>query len=338
MVGYIPRLDTFRAIAALSVIYGHFFGSLMPNWLPALNPSGIGVRFFFALSGFLITGVLLTEAMSPAAAVLKRFYIRRAARIFPLYYLTLLIGVTFNVPDYRGSIAWTATYLSNIYLLYVEGAKLGYAGHFWTLAVEEQFYLIWPALLLFFRSQIWWIALSLIAASILHKYLTYPAGYPIASVSPLACADALCIGALVAIAGQRIGFADTERLLRWALPLSAPATLMSCLYHEPTSLAFSTAAETLFFAWLIAGAARDGPHGNSWGGTWLPAIGVVSYGIYVYHFLVLGLIRITAVPDPTWSSRILATTITFGLAWLSWQYFEEPVRRRGRTLADSHER
>jgi len=146
---YYTRLDGIRAIAVILVIFSH--------WLPAnhfLNtlPNGVlGVHIFFVLSGFLISEILLNQRNNPLGnlKVLKQFYIRRTLRIFPIYYLTLLALFVFpRTPAFfKEDIIWFATYTGNIYF-YLSG-KFGFAAHLWTLACEEQFYLIWPFLLLF---------------------------------------------------------------------------------------------------------------------------------------------------------------------------------------------
>ena len=114
---YMPQLDALRAIAVGLVVVYHF-------WRPArqsLHFGSIGVRIFFVLSGFLITGILLEARReldagrtSPGAAV-RRFYLRRVLRIFPVYYLVLAIAWAGNVVGAREGIAWHAAYLSNLY-------------------------------------------------------------------------------------------------------------------------------------------------------------------------------------------------------------------------------
>jgi len=155
---HITALDGVRGIAILSVMLHHFFGSqdkssTLERYLINLSEVGwVGVDLFFALSGFLITGILLDKGRT--LQELKRFYIRRTLRIFPLYYLSLGI-VFFLLPylvqvsyDYSGRTQWWYwTYLTNI-LFVLPGDTLYPVPHFWSLAVEEQFYLIWPLLLL----------------------------------------------------------------------------------------------------------------------------------------------------------------------------------------------
>ena len=319
----IPRLDTFRAIAALAVMWGHYANPLLPDWLaPLTATASAGVQFFFVLSGFLITALLIENGDEAPATKLRGFYVRRAYRIFPLYYFALVIGLLLAIPDFRETVLWTATYLTNFYMIYADNPKLGFAGHFWTLAVEEQFYLVWPTLLIFLRRAIWPIGIGLVLASVVFKQVQFGAGgYPVASMSPLACADALCIGALSALACKTWDVDRTEVALRWLLPLSSPAALAFVAYQSPDALVFTGAGAFFFFAWLIVFAVKDGPNGNSWGGRWLPALGLISYGIYVYHFMLLGLLHMSGLPD-FWLTRTLTAVATIGAAWVSWRYLE----------------
>ena len=141
---YRPQLDGLRAVAVLAVAWSHWerpyqFGI----------PFGAGVHLFYVLSGFLITGILLeVRQQHQRGAALRTFYIRRALRIFPAFYLTLAFAWWAEVPPLRETLAWHATYLSNAQIVLTETWP-GAISHFWSLAVEEQFYLLWPWLIVF---------------------------------------------------------------------------------------------------------------------------------------------------------------------------------------------
>ena len=147
---YVPEFDTLRAFAALAVMMSHFTEDI--NFL--LSRLGwLGVILFFCLSGYVITGILLRcrdlQGSQSIWATLSRFYIRRALRIFPLYYFAIFLFL-FILPSIRSNLLWFLLYAVNI------GKVFGYSGtqgfvplnHFWTLAVEEQFYIIWPFVIL----------------------------------------------------------------------------------------------------------------------------------------------------------------------------------------------
>ncbi len=147
-----PQLDGLRALAVIAVLWSH---SVPDAYVYFLNThvGYAGVQLFFVLSGFLISGILL-DISKPGSSNqekrfgLRQFYIRRFLRIFPLYYMVLLLAVLFNVPPLHDSWPWHAAYLSNFYYWGV-GSVQGYGVHFWSLSVEEQFYLLWPIIILF---------------------------------------------------------------------------------------------------------------------------------------------------------------------------------------------
>ena len=152
---YMPQLDGIRALAVSLVLIQHWGGGHLS--FSGIPIGGFGVGMFLVLSGFLITGILLQyRAVHNGTTYfnLRQFWIRRILRIFPLFYATLVVGCFFQVPgviDYR---KWQAAYLTNV-LIFVNGEmeSLHYSVHFWTLAVEEQFYLLWPIVVFFLPSR-----------------------------------------------------------------------------------------------------------------------------------------------------------------------------------------
>jgi peptidoglycan/LPS O-acetylase OafA/YrhL len=145
------QLDGLRGLAVIAVVAHHYAEHF---W----HSSGGGpvalaaVRLFFVLSGFLITGILLRSkeeidrGRQTMAGALRIFYLRRALRIFPLYYLTIAIGVAANLPPAREILPWLCAYLVNVRVERT-GEWVEVFSHFWTLSVEEQFYLFWPLLI-----------------------------------------------------------------------------------------------------------------------------------------------------------------------------------------------
>ena len=148
-----PALDGLRGVAILLVVFYHFFdftNYFFWGWL--------GVDLFFVLSGFLITNILLRTLYQPD--FLRNFYVRRILRIFPLYYFALILilvvlpffqSLHLDLSYYQENQAWFWIYLQNWLFVFkpLHGSKL--LLHFWSLAVEEQFYLIWPIIILLVR-------------------------------------------------------------------------------------------------------------------------------------------------------------------------------------------
>lgn len=142
----IPSLDGLRAISILMVIFGHLSHTEgAPEFLSLLNMSRFGVRMFFVISGFLITGLLMKEYQETGRVSLRQFYLRRTVRIFPAYWvyiavvgaLTLLGFIHVGGTDFWAAITYTTNYRER---------RSWWLGHSWSLSVEEQFYLIWPLL------------------------------------------------------------------------------------------------------------------------------------------------------------------------------------------------
>ena len=182
---YIKGLDTIRAFAVFLVLIAHWGPYFSPHTVPALIkdvliPNGLfGVNLFFVLSGFLISGILLKEKIANEGhqgRTIKVFYIRRFLRIFPIYYLVIFIAYALN-PGVREYIWYYVGYSSNIL-----PAKVLFDSplvHTWSLAIEEQFYLIWPWLLIFVnRKYIKHVLLGFILIGIATRWAVYTYHWP----------------------------------------------------------------------------------------------------------------------------------------------------------------
>ncbi len=135
---YVPELDALRALAVVGVIYTHY----LPESVPLVGvPGFIGVRLFFVMSGFLITRILLAVPIATPGVVARAFYARRFLRIFPLYYAACAL-MCLSSKAIRVYVLWLFTYSQNIKFA-VDG-RYPVVAHLWSLAVEEQFYVIWP--------------------------------------------------------------------------------------------------------------------------------------------------------------------------------------------------
>ena len=141
---HMPQLDGLRALAVLFVIYYH--------WVPVqyhghLHWGSFGVQLFFVLSGYLITGILIKvrdqAEKGLVLGAIKAFYVRRSLRIFPVYYAVVIAITILGVYSARETFWYNVTYTTNIYL-FINNTWTQNTAHFWSLAVEEQFYVVWP--------------------------------------------------------------------------------------------------------------------------------------------------------------------------------------------------
>lgn len=151
--GYVKSLDGLRCLAVTLVLLDHW-----TNYKMGIPVSYFGVSLFFVLSGYLITGILLKAKKLDQnngrthTHSLKLFYIRRTIRIFPIYYLVILILFILNYDTIRKHVFWLLTYQTNNYIAFTDG-WMGSFDHFWSLAVEEQFYLFFPFVIFFIKDK-----------------------------------------------------------------------------------------------------------------------------------------------------------------------------------------
>jgi len=331
--GHMPQLDGLRALAALAVVYSH--------WLPAKYQLGLpwgsmGVQLFFVISGFLITGILLQcRSHGDPIHSLKAFYARRALRIFPLYYAVLLLTFILDVKGVREMALSHAAYLSNINM-FLRGDWNGFTSHFWTLAVEEQFYLVWPPILLLIPtrrilSMVWLIILIGVGSMFLLPILV--PGNKLTHIFPTSNLAALGAGALLALA--RTGTVPTfaARCL-WGTPIFLLVAFLRMLGFEGAALRPLKDLSFIAFAtWLVGMASRGftGRFGTFLASPPLTYLGRISYGIYILHHLMTPAVGAMGhwanIPWLHHGLRmyLAKAALTFTAASLSWRFFESPL-------------
>jgi peptidoglycan/LPS O-acetylase OafA/YrhL len=364
--GHIRALDGVRGLAILVVLLFHFVAPTNPTsttdhaiaWL--FSYGALGVDLFFVLSGFLITGILYDARNEPA--YFRNFYMRRLLRIFPLYYAVLVVVffVVPAIPAFQGSEiaglrehqAWAWLYGVNIYLAIHNGWVLSYIEHFWSLAVEEHFYLVWPFvvwLLAANRRALLGFSLAVAVASFSARVVATMHG-----VSPIVTTvltpfqlDALAIGGFLAVYLRQPGGEVASRRAIVPLVLAAIALLLLQfgIRHFTSAgdgvLALRSGAFHLLFAALLLKALASAP-GSTWGRFFgsspMVTLGKYSYGLYVYHhflsyyFASHGTDQALAavVGSRVAALAILAVVgiaVSMGIAWLSFEYFEKPFLR-----------
>ncbi|WP_054025612.1 acyltransferase family protein [Bacillus sp. FJAT-28004] len=347
---YMPGLDGLRAIAVLAVIAYH----LNLQWVPG---GLLGVTMFFVLSGYLITDILLKQLSQSKTLDLKTFFIRRARRLLPAMFLMiavvslwLLISDTGRLLSLKGDIGSALLYISNWYLIFHDVSyfeSFGPAspfGHLWSLAVEEQFYLIWPLVLLAVirfspkrgKLALWTLAAAAVSAGAMT--LLYQPGADPSRVyyGTDTRAFALLIGAALAIVWPSWKLSATlskrSRIVMDAVGTFGFVIILVMINQssEYDSFLYRGGMVLLSLATAVVVAALAHPASklaNIIGSKALAWVGVRSYGIYLYHYPIIVLTTPTAESGELHLARALIQVIlTFALAELSWRFIEEPIR------------
>ena len=352
---YLPGLDGLRALAVLAVVAYH----LEVGWAQG---GLLGVGVFFTLSGYLITDLLLGQWEATGRLQLADFWMGRARRLLPALFVLLTVVVAWvtlldrpQLPAIRGAVAASVGYVSNWWLIAQHSsyfARFGQPsplGHLWSLAVEEQFYLVWPWLLwLGLRwergrrarardySRLAAATLLLAAASALAMVLLYHPGY-----DPTRVYDGTDTRAFALLIGATLAFVWPSRHLsgnvtaggRWVLDGAGVAGLgviALLVWHTSEYSAFLYRGGMVLLSAataLVVGAAASPASriGGVLGCRPLRWVGVRSYGIYLWHFPIIAL---TAPVDgrESLARGTLQVAASVGAAALSWRFIEEPVR------------
>jgi peptidoglycan/LPS O-acetylase OafA/YrhL len=293
------QLDALRAFAVVAVIIHHY----LPAFADFVPLGALGVQLFFVLSGFLITGILLDCRRSVESGevsrsfTIRRFYARRFLRIFPLFYFVLAAAIAFDFKPARETWLWHVTYLTNVYI-FETGNWPGPLAPFWSLAVEEQFYLVWPWVILWTpRRVLPAVVVSVVMLAPLVRLVGELAGLDPAGIGvlPFACLDTLGLGALLALTTRSdwSGLVTRTGLERVGLLIGVPllaANLAVLALGQGMLLTRVTLGVALGLAgaWLVSRAARGfgGSAGRLLELRPLLYIGTISYGVYVYHSFV----------------------------------------------------
>lgn len=301
--GHIPALDGVRGCAIVLVLIFH---CLKTSILPFSLISGIGwvgVNLFFVLSGFLITGILIDTKGGKNNII--TFYLKRVLRIFPLYYLALFIFfIVLLIPGiedinsyldsrYLDDIFYFLTYTQNIRFAFKGWGVTDILNHFWSLAIEEQFYLFWPFVIMIAKNnKIILISIVFVLTSLIIRNI-YPEN-PYSYVFTLARFDALAIGSISAILIRK-NIPLLNKYLLYTFIITLAILTFVILLTQSVSLSnvhFVKYGYTLFdilFASsiiLIFDTKRIGTiTSHFFNARFLRFLGKYSYGIYVYHWL-----------------------------------------------------
>ncbi len=352
---YVPGLDGLRALAVLAVVAYH----VQLGWAQG---GLLGVGVFFTLSGYLITDLLLGQRAATGRLQLTDFWLRRARRLLPALFVMLAVVVAWvtlldrpQLPAIRGAVAASVGYVSNWWLIaqhnsyFARFSPPSSLGHLWSLAVEEQFYLVWPWLLLLGLrwargrnkravdyTRLAGATLLLAAASALAMALLYHPGY-----DPTRVYDGTDTRAFGLLIGAMLAFVWPSRQLssnvtdggRWILDGAGAAgicviALMVWRTSEYSGFLYRgglillSAATALVVAAVASPASRIG---RALGCPPLRWVGVRSYGIYLWHYPII-VLTAAAYGRESLGRGALQVAASVGVAALSWRFIEEPVR------------
>lgn len=332
--GHILELDAVRGLAALAVLLCH-----LPRgfWF-----GETGVDLFFVLSGFLITGIILRSIDHPK--FLSTFYLRRSLRIFPIYYLAIFLAFCLNSvrnhPGETDGLPFYLLYLQNVHVYWGETTPPVNIslGHTWTLAIEEQFYLFWPfALFLLRRKAAVWLSLILL----LVPFVLRASG--IDRIVLFAHSDGLALGAMLAYVYLRAPLESRKGLSNffgimslitfiayWLLWFKLSAVSGYTGKKFITNNVAISLISVSYFGFIGTIVFRAG---SRWFGflrnPWLVKIGTVSYGLYLYHWILYELLDTFVefrwkLGQPYWLD-VLKLCLSFLAAFLSWRFIEKPI-------------
>ncbi len=345
---YIIQLDGLRFFAILSVMIGHWLQWQINKPIVQGFPFSNGVILFFVLSGYLITDILLrnkikaVEISIPKATLLKSFYMRRVLRIFPLYFATIFFLFFINYKNTREIFPWLVTFSSNIYQA-INNVFVGDFNHFWSLAVEEQFYLFWPWIIILLPTKhSEKIIIGLIGLSLLTKiylFINFPDKWMANSYFTLSCMHALGIGALVSYWNiyrkniisyfSKFGWVIGSVFVYFSIHYLSFLKDITWLHAILDDILFA-----LMSAFIINYASQNkftGIFKYILENKFVVYSGKISYGLYIFHLFVPNFFwgylsgKIGIDITSKYTAVIVFYFITFAMAHLSWKFMENPI-------------
>jgi peptidoglycan/LPS O-acetylase OafA/YrhL len=321
-----------RGLAILLVIFHNESGIYPSLHLGGVFANGwMGVDLFFVLSGFLITGILLETKQSPV--YFRNFYARRTLRIWPLYFVSIFfmfVMVPFLRPAEAGVIferssPWWAypLYLQNI-LVQVPAGAVGLLGVTWSLAIEEQFYLVWAVVMrVFSRSVLSRIAVGVICGSPVLRVILASHGVNLYS-NTFSRLDGLMAGALLAILVRSVDFVPA-RFLRTAwivLFITVPLAFLTVAMNAQWIVFSMSALASVSLVYIALYSKQEWIH-RVLKNRFMVYTGTISYGLYLLHKIPFDFalsFHLNAHPI----SAPLLLAVCYGMAALSWNFYEKP--------------
>ena len=358
--GLIRDIEMLRALAVLAVIFGHLADNLLPRaaidgrLVTAMSGGWVGVDLFFAISGFVIArsflpGALAVKPVRPYRVTAVRFWVTRLFRLAPSAWLWLLIILVlcavYNESGVFGSVRtnlyWTAAGVLNFsnFLLaqYFGNAQPGASFVYWSLSLEEQFYLLFPAVVWLFKRRLAWFLLALVVVQFFSQRGIYAMMFR---------TDAIALGILVALVSERQQVRQLKDALHgWRLRILV-ITLLSILLYlgtfrqpELPCQVGMIAVVSAILVFLCSGR-RDVLAGVGRSSRCLLWVGQRSYAMYLIHIPVMFFLRESAyrlhmdLAEHALATVLTALVLIAGLAAVNYRWVEAPLRLRGKMIAN----
>jgi peptidoglycan/LPS O-acetylase OafA/YrhL len=348
---YYRNLNTIRCLAAFFVIGYHW----LPNKMGFFPFAKIGVDIFFVLSGFLITEILIKSRQAANGQIFSKwrrlgvFYSKRALRIFPAYFLIIILFFYLKYPPLGKDWIYLYTYTTN-FLIYLKAKWIYPLSPMWTLAVEEQFYIVWPFFIFFLKGK-WLAGVIWISVALSFLFIIFYSGTsPFFFVLPFACMSNLSMGAWLAylkLKKQGLYFLYS----RYSLPVLAATSIFFCLLFVPLKFNFITQHLLIliiaFSLILYSLTSKNILFNKLFSNPVTSYLGKISYGLYLYHHPIPWLVRnlngsetdfVLKVPKilPSFSNGYFIMLENFIIlllvASLSWFILENPINSLKRAL------
>ncbi|MDC0949086.1 acyltransferase family protein [Gammaproteobacteria bacterium] len=341
---YRKEIDGLRAIAVIPVVLFH-------TGVPAFSGGYVGVDVFFVISGYLITTILLSE-MAQGQFSLTNFYERRARRILPALFFVMMASLPFawlwmlpsDLKDFSQSLVTVTTFTSNFHFwlesdYWDAASELKPLLHTWSLAVEEQYYIFFPLLLLgIWRFKKHWILGAIVVIAV----VSLSAAQWASTHSPSAAFYLLptrfwelSIGVVVAYCktylGDSLEKATSSLWITESMGFLGVFLIVYAVFSFDDTLPFPSVyalVPTLGAALVIIFTSSQSVVGRLLGLEWLAGIGLVSYSIYLWHQPLLSFAKNSSISELSEVTLVLVASLSVPLAFISWKYVEAPFRNR----------
>lgn len=329
-IAYRREIDGLRAIAVLGVVFFHATSYPKAGF--------VGVDIFFVISGYLITALLLREHAETGAIDLFAFYARRVRRIFPAATLVVLcvLGIAASllpptaIEKTANSAAAAVLFVANFFFLATTGGYFDRpAGeipllHLWSLSVEEQFYLLWPALLILLLR--WRRRMPLVPIMIGLAVASFAGAEVLVMTHPEAAFYLMPPRFWELAVGGLIAALPLRRAPGWLAPVAIVVTVAACLVPLARFPATGALPAVAGAAMLIC-AIHNGAVSRVLGARLLVGIGLISYSLYLWHWPLLVIYRLTTIGPGSVKTRLVLCGVSLLLAIASYRYVEQPFRR-----------